>query len=164
VRTTRTITGNAGLTLAELLISATVSCLVVVLAAQAWKPASESILALQDRAITVSEMRMAVESLMQDFGAATSATAGVDGSLLILREETVAELEGGSTGAGDAGIQYTLADGQLTRHDVASGRERVVASHLRLFELTDLGSGSIEIKIGGGSGLGDRKVSLVWQP
>jgi hypothetical protein len=160
----RTIGPRAGLTLAELVISATVSCLVVVLAAQAWKPASESIVALQDSAITASELRMAVESLMQDLGAATSATPSAGGGLLILREETVAELEGGSTGAGDAGIQYTFADGQLTRHDVASGRERVVASHLRLFELTDLGSGSTQIQVGGGTGLGDRKVTLVWQP
>jgi hypothetical protein len=164
VRNPRTHAPRAGLTLAELVISATVSCLVVVLAAQAWKPASESIVALQDGATTASELRMAVEILMQDLGAATSATPSAAGGLLVLREESVAELEGGSTGAGDAGIQYTFADGMLTRHDVASGRERIVASHLRAFDITDLGSGSTEIQIGGGSGLEDRKVTLVWQP
>jgi hypothetical protein len=155
---------DAGLSLAELLISATLSCVIVVLAAQAWRPAGESILALRDRAAAVAELRIAVETLAQDLGAATDASPTVDGDLRVFREPAVAELEGGMSGGTDAGIVYTFHDGTLVRRDVAPGRVELVAAHLSLFEVIDLGGGETRIRIGAGHGLGERKVTLTWQP
>jgi hypothetical protein len=155
---------NAGLSLAELLISATLSCVIVVLAAQAWRPAGASILALRERAASVGELRLAVETLEQDLGAAVECLPTQDGDLAITRESAVAELEGGMQGGVDAGILYTFRDGDLVRHDVAPGREQLVASNFKRFQITDLGGGQTEILLSAGEGLGERKVKLRWQP
>jgi type II secretory pathway component PulJ len=163
-RAPRRLDPRAGFSLLELVIAATISCAIVILAAQAWRPAGESILLLRDRAIAVGELRMAIERIEQDLGAAVSATPTADGDLHIVREDATATLEGGMSSGGDAGILYTLANGELVRHDVAPGRSQLIATRLTRFELTDLGDGATQIVVGAGHDMGERHVTLTWQP
>jgi hypothetical protein len=147
-----------------MLIASTISCTIVIAVAQAWRPACESILLLRDRATAVGEMRLAVERIEQDLGAAVAATPTADGDLQIVREDATATLEGGMSGGTDAGLLYTFSAGNLVRRDVAPGREELVATKLTRFELTDLGGGVTQIVIGAGHDMGQRQVTLMWQP
>ena len=153
----------AGFTLLELLIGVTISSIIITLAMLAWKPMSSSTLLLRDRARDTTELRLAVETMLQDLGGADTAlpTSEPD-ELHIVREQAVAELAGAWSGAGDEGILYALSDGQLERRDVALGTSMVVASGLETFEVERVAGIETHVTLSVGEGLGERQVELVW--
>lgn len=151
-----------GFTLLELLIGVTVSSIIVMLAMMAWKPMSRATLLLRDRARDVTEMRLAVESLVQDLGGAdTALPTSEEGELHIVREQPVAELAGAWNGVADPGILYTLSGGSLARQDVSSGDTVLLAAGLREFEVERVAD-QTHVRLAVGEGLGERRVELVW--
>jgi prepilin-type N-terminal cleavage/methylation domain-containing protein len=152
-----------GFTLLELLVGVTVSSIVITLAMLAWKPMSRSTLLLRDRARDTTELRLAVESLLQDLGGAETAlpTSNPD-ELHIVREQPVAELAGAWSGGFDAGILYVLSGTRLSRQDVALGTSVVVAGGLRDFEIERVAGSETHVTLRVGEGLGERRVELVW--
>jgi prepilin-type N-terminal cleavage/methylation domain-containing protein len=153
----------SGFTLLELLIGVTVSSIIVTLAMLAWKPMSRSTLLLRDRARDTTELRLAVETMLQDLGGADSALPTSDpDELHIVREQAVAELAGAWSGGADEGILYALSDGHLERRDVALGTSLIVAGGLKTFEVERVAGTETHVTLSVGEGLGERQVELVW--
>jgi len=153
----------AGFTLLELLIGVTVSSILITISMLAWKPMSRSTLLLRDRALDTTELRLAVESMLQDLGGADTAlpTSEPD-ELHIVREQAVAELAGAWSAGADEGILYALSNGRLERRDVALGTSVTVASGLETFEVERVAGTETHVTLSVGEGLGERQVELVW--
>jgi prepilin-type N-terminal cleavage/methylation domain-containing protein len=153
----------AGFTLLELLVGVVVSSIIVMLAMMAWKPMSSSTLLLRDRARDTTELRLAVESMLQDLGGADTALPTLQPEELhIVREQAVAELAGAWSSGADAGIVYSLSEGDLERHDVALGSSVIVASGLETFDVERVAGSETHVTLRVGEGLGERQVELVW--
>ena len=152
---------ETGLTLVELLVVASIAGLLVNVAMIAWRPMSASTLALRDRAQASAELHLVVEALLADLGGAATALPGVDGELLVTREQAVAELAGAWDG-GDAGIVYELLDGALLRRDEALDLEVVLADGIASFDVTRVSGTETHIALSAGSGSSERSVELIW--
>ena len=152
-----------GFTLVELLVGVTLSSIVITIAMLGARPMGRSTLMLRDRARDTTELRLAVESLLQDLGGAGTALPTIQpDELHVVREQAVAELAGAWSGGADAGILYTLSDGDLRRQDVALGTEVLVASGLTTFEVERVAGSETHVTLSVGEGLGQRQVELVW--
>lgn len=148
-----------GFTLVELMVVTTISSILVLLAMRAWQPHHFTTLALRHRAHAVSDLRLSADALLQDLGGAETLSI-VAGKLLIQREEAVAVLAGGWTGAADAGVLYGLRNGEFTRRDVASG-VTVVISNIDGFLVQDV-SGDLRVTLSNGTDSSLRTVTLIW--
>ena len=154
---------DRGFTLVELLVGVTLSSIVITIALLGARPMSRSTLGLRDRARDTTELRLAVESLLQDLGGADTALPTMQPEELhVVREQAVAELAGAWSGGADAGILYALSDGDLRRQDVALGTEVLVASGLTTFEVERVAGSETHVTLSVGEGLGQRQVELVW--
>ena len=152
-----------GFTLVELLVGVTLSSIIVTIAMLGARPMGRSTLMLRDRARDTTELRLAVESLLQDLGGADTALPTMQPEELhLMREQAVAELAGAWSGGSDAGILYSLSDGDLRRQDVALGTEVLVASGLTTFEVERVAGSETHVTLSVGEGLGQRQVELVW--
>ena len=152
---------SSGFTLLELMVASTVGIIVLLAAMLAWTPMSRSSLLLRERAVDTTEMRMAVEWLLADFGAADEGLPDIIGDLLITREQEFAELEGAWAGS-DPGIRYTLLGDILLREDLALDTSVVVSTGITLFDVQRPGGVQTTIDLGTGSDDAFRAVRLVW--
>lgn len=152
---------RAGYTLAELLITVTVASIVVTIALRGWGPLSQSTLSLKARAAGNAELRLAIDAVLADVGAAETVSRTVDGDLWIVREQQRAEVLGTWIADEDAGVLFTLADGRLTRIDLTSSQEIVVA-RLDTFDVTETVD-EVDILFGYGSGADAFSYTLTWE-
>ena len=154
--------GRRGFTLVELMVTVTLSSIVMTLALRAWRPMSHATLELRDRARAAAELRLAVDSLLQDMGGADTVVVTAGGELQIVREQAVAEVLG-AWDDGDLGILYSLVGDSLLREDLALGTSVVVATRLDDFVPDDSGP-DVDITLSVGSELSYREVTLTWAP
>ena len=119
---------------------------------------------LTARARTVGELRIAVESILQDMGGAADVSWMNNDRLEIIREEELAVWLGAWVpGPGDAGIQYELETEGLVRTDLALGSAVVVAREIDVFTVTETGNARVTITLGSGEGLAERSLQLIWE-
>ena len=123
---------------------------------------SHATLELRDRARAAAELRLAVDSLLQDMGGADTVVVTAGGELQIVREQAVAEVLG-AWDDGDLGILYSLVGDSLLREDLALGTSVVVATRLDDFVPDDSGP-DVDITLSVGSELSYREVTLTWAP
>lgn len=150
-----------GHTLLELLVATVVSSILVMVALQAWKPASRATLGQRDRARADTELRIAAGALLADLGGAQTALPAPGGGLEILRVQALAERLGAWSGGDDDGIEWTLDAGRLSRWDHELGTELVLADGLTGFEVTSQAS-ETHIVLAAGDGDDARTLELVW--
>ena len=131
--------GAAGFTLLELLVTAVLVGLLSWVLMTSLGPLNRATFALRDRARASSELRLAVDYLLRDLGAAESALPQDEGGLVIKRGEQAATLAGVWSGS-DPGIVYELSGEMLTRFDVGRDIFVVVAGGLQTFDITRRGS------------------------
>ncbi|GJM22071.1 MAG: hypothetical protein DHS20C15_19860 [Planctomycetota bacterium] len=152
---------QAGFTLTELLIVATLTSLLSILLMQLFGPVAKNTSNLRAQALAVSELRAGTEALLQDLGGVEHAEVA-DGALLLQREEAVARFRGAWRNGGDAGILYSFEGGDLRRADLALGGSVVVARGLSAFDLTVVSSREVEITLAAESGGDTPSILLRW--
>jgi prepilin-type N-terminal cleavage/methylation domain-containing protein len=120
---------------------------------------------LRERTTGITQLRMIVEYIRQDTGAARSVLPAGSSAFHIEREEAAAKLDGAWADGADAGIDYSFAEGVLTRTDVAREQSVVVASQLSEFSAEQVEGQPAETRIHLGFGSGEelRAVHLVWK-
>lgn len=126
--------GAAGFTLLELLVTAVLVGLLSWVLLTSLGPLNRATFALRDRARASAELRLAVNYLLRDLGAADSALPKADGGLVIKRSEQAAKLAGVWSGS-DPGIVYELSGELLTRFDVGNETLVAVAGGLEAFDV-----------------------------
>ncbi len=133
------------------------------LVARAQKPFSETILELQDRAETVSELHLAVDYLARDFGGAERVLRLSETELLIQRESAVVHQLGLPANQADNGVRYSFEDSRLMRTDMQAGGSFVVATGLTGFDVGKLRKGELRIKLTDGVEPERHEIALVWR-
>ena len=157
------VRSQSGVTLVELLVVSILSSFLMIMAMAAWRPANAQVLSVRDRARSGAELRLAVEALLQDLGGAETALPGLDGELLITRLPALAQRLGAFSGGDDDGIEWTLTDGQLSRHDLELDSDFVMATGITGFLVTQA-SGDTVIRLEAGTNGDERALELLWTP
>jgi type II secretory pathway component PulJ len=150
-----------GHTLLELLVATVVSTILVIVALQAWRPASHSTLNLRDRARADTELRFAADALLADLGGAQTALPAAGGGLEIVRVPALATRIGAFSGGDDDGIVWSLDAGRLSRWDHELDTELVLADGLTGFDV-DRQADETHIVLRAGAGDDARRLELVW--
>lgn len=153
---------QGGHTLLELTIVVTILSVLMTLVARAQRPFSEMVMELQDRAVSSSELHMAVDYIARDCGAALEVKRLSKTSFLIQREEARLRRLGLASDGEDPGLKYSYRDGQLLREDKVQGGSFVVATGLTGFEVSRMRSGRLRIKIQDGIEPEQHEITLVW--
>lgn len=153
--------GEAGYTLAELLIASSLLGVFATVIAMASAFCGREMGQLRDRSRSAVEMRAVVEHLRRDLGAAERVDVLGQDRLRIRREAGAARLAGHAGNGTDPGIEYRLRDGRLQREDRGRGTTVIVSDALRRFTLDDAG-GDIAITIDTGTEKAGHRVALQW--
>ncbi len=153
---------RAGHTLVEMIVVTTLLALVTMLAAKAWAPLGKGTFGMRDRVVASTELRVAMEFLRRDLGAAKKVVWTSDGTLLIERETAAATLAGYPPPRKDPGIHYRLKDDLLLRRETISVGEIVVARSLSDFDLSRHKKGGLLIRLAAGKGEDAKDLSLVY--
>lgn len=154
---------RAGHTLVEMTIVVTMMSLLFSMVARAQRPFSEMVLELQDRSITVSELHLAVDYLVRDFGGAAQVERQSESSILIRREGALMRRWGLLASQTDSGIRYSYQDGKLLRTDLQTGGSYVVATGMTGFDVGRLRNKEMRIKIADGVEPERHELTLVWR-
>lgn len=164
-RASRASGAQAGFSLVEILVVTTLMALLTALIAAAWRPIGQASARLRDEASGLTELRLAVEALRFDLGAAEALEPNGDHGLRI-RRERFGRLPGGRLLARQDGAEteYRLVDGDLLRRDAESDTTYAVAHGLNRFESRRDGDGLIRIRLAVLDGSAEQEIELVWVP
>jgi prepilin-type N-terminal cleavage/methylation domain-containing protein len=154
---------RGGYTLIEVLLASTLLGGFAVVAAGAARFMGVATSHLRERTRAATELRMAVEYLLQDLGGAVTATRTAAGALRITRDETVARLADGWIVDADAGIEYRLDADRIVRMDLASGEEVVAARKAAAFVVDEPAVDETTIEIAVGEPSERRTLTLAWK-
>ena len=152
-----------GYTLLELVLTALSVAVLAIVVGAAWGLFTPAIYSLRDRTRGVTELRMALEYLRQDFAGVEAALPTLDGNLMITRNKSVAKLEGGWQAGMDQGVEYAFSAGRLVRRDVKPNTEVVVALNLNSFVVDQPDPSTTRVVLSAGEGQGVRTVTLLWE-
>ena len=153
---------RAGFTFAELLVALTVNILILFICVCSWRSFGSGPVGFNRHVGGTSELRLAVEYLLQDLGGAETLQVLATGGVLIQREQAVSVLAGGWTALGDAGVRYAFDGSTLIRSANFYGVDTCVA-RLGAVEVQEILAGEIHIRLCCG-GEGDSETTLVWTP
>lgn len=151
-----------GYTMLEIVIVSFLVMLLALTTAAAFRYFNPALYALRDRTRAVTELRMAVAYLLEDFAGAEEAQIVDGGKVRILRRPDVSKLLGG--GSNDQGVEYYREEGRLIRHDRKPEVETTVALDITEFAVYSPDGDETRILLKAGSGLGERTITLVWSP
>ena len=154
---------RCGHTLLEMTLVVTLMSVLISLVVRAQRPFSEMVLQLQDRAVSVSELRLATDYLARDLGGAASVQRKSETSLLIRREAAVLRKHETLEGQKDQGILYSFQDGKLVRQDLQVGGAFVVATGLTGFDVGRMRKHELRIQVADGLDPDRHKITLVWR-
>jgi len=154
--------GRAAFTLVELLVVSILTMALTLVIAQVWRFLSVDMTDLMARSRVGQELRVATETLAEDFGPAVGVTCVTDQRVLICKD-------GGASPNGiadwadpDVTIEYYLGDAKLQRVDQSTGAELVIAEDVVTFSVTELAESILRIVVGiERAGLA-RQVTLMW--
>lgn len=152
--------GARGHTLLELTLVAVLLSILGVLVMRGSKPMVASALALRDRSLSTNELRLAIESILDDLGDADDAEKQGN-KLRIERSEEYLSALGLWSGSKDDGVEYDRSGTDLVREDLQADTEVVVARDVTRFNVRKVGS-TLRVLIGTGSGSGERTLTLYW--
>ncbi|MDJ0976362.1 MAG: hypothetical protein QNJ98_18010 [Planctomycetota bacterium] len=159
---------ESGHTLSELLIASSILGAFAVVIAMASAFSGREMGRLRNRATSATDMRIVVEHLRRDLGAADTVEVLGSQRLRIRRDAVAARLGGHDAGGEDddedtqdPGIEYRLQDGVLRRTDKVHNQKLIIASDLRGFLVDDLG-GDVHVTIETGPEGDGHRVALQW--
>lgn len=153
---------SSGHTLVELVVVTVLMALLTVLIAQAWRPIGQSTAALRAEAAGMTELRLALAFLRQDFGATEHASAVPGGGLELRRELAALERFGRGTLARDPGVLYRLEDDQLLRIDRLNNERFSVAREIRGLRVENMPGGGVRVQLQAGRDPEVREIEVVW--
>ena len=161
VRPPRFLPRHAGHTLVELLVVGVIMSIISIVVMKGSAPMAWSSLHLRNRNLSSNELRMAVESLLQDLGGAERLKIQ-SGLLHIEREAAVLQALGLYSGSKDLGVEYRLDEGSLWRQDLEAGSDLVVARDLEAWAVARIPGVGIRVTAVAGVDDAERTVELTW--
>ena len=143
-----------GFTLLELLVVSILTTGLAIMTAQMWRHFSAQATDLSRRTGAAQELRLALESVSDDFGSVVWATPTTSGGLLIERRAP-----GGQT---DVVIEYALRQGRLMRTDGATAVTVPVAENVSNFVADDVTPAILRVAVSITAGGITRRATLYW--
>lgn len=149
--------------LLELLVTAVLLGMLSIAIMRLGPPMADGTRLLAARARDLTELRLALEYLLQDMGGAAEVNETVDGELHLVRTNALADKVGALVLGADAGILYALDDGMLVRTDLALGDVTYVARGVQTFSVSESTGVETTITLGAGEDIASTSVDLVWE-